>query len=286
VSAAETALTFDCQGETLLGVLSPAQGEVGGVVVVGGPQYRAGAHRQFVLLARALAAAGYPTLRFDCRGMGDSEGDLRNFEEVGADIDAAIVALRQAAPGVRRVVLWGLCDGASAALMFVDARADARIDGLVLVNPWVRTQASRAKTQVKHYYRQRLMERAFWAKLISGKVAWKAISGLVGNLRAASARTPARDDPAVPYTERMARGWQHFDGPRLLLLSEDDYTAREFIEYTGTSKGWTKAFSAHLARPVSLSGADHTCSSPEAMRALISATQAWLATAFVEGATP
>lgn len=276
----ESALCFECQGQRLLGVLSHAAGSVGVVIIVGGPQYRVGSHRQFVLLARALARAGHPTLRFDYRGMGDSEGDLRNFEDVGADIDAAVAALRRAAPGVQRLVLWGLCDGASAALMHIDTRSGRGIDGIVLVNPWVRTQASLARTQVKYYYRQRLMERGFWAKLLSGKVAFSAIGGLVRNIRAAAERPPATDAVALSYPERMARGWQRFEGPRLLLLSEHDYTAREFGEHTAASAGWQEAFARYPAQPLTLAGADHTCSSPDALSQLVVATTDWLAGTF------
>ncbi|KAB8057318.1 hydrolase 1, exosortase A system-associated, partial [Janthinobacterium violaceinigrum] len=58
----------------LVGILSlpAAPGPRGVLIVTGGPQYRVGSHRQFVLLARALAAQGVPVLRFDLRGMGDS----------------------------------------------------------------------------------------------------------------------------------------------------------------------------------------------------------------------
>jgi len=72
----EEALVFDCGGSSLIGVLSGAAlaAERGVLIVVGGPQYRAGSHRQFTLLARHLAERGVPTLRFDYRGMGDSDG--------------------------------------------------------------------------------------------------------------------------------------------------------------------------------------------------------------------
>jgi len=184
----EQALLFDCQGSQLLGVLSrgadPVQA-LGVVVVVGGPQYRAGSHRQFVQLARHLAAAGYAVLRFDCRGMGDSAGDRRPFEDLGDDVRAASTALLLAVPAVHGVVLWGLCDGASAALLSLRQGPDARVAGLCLVNPWVRSAASLAKTQVKHYYWQRLQERSFWAKLLSGRVAVAAARDLASNLRLA-----------------------------------------------------------------------------------------------------
>ena len=56
----ERAVSFACQGDALYGVLSLPQGACtrGVLIVVGGPQYRAGSHRQFTLLARSLAAQG------------------------------------------------------------------------------------------------------------------------------------------------------------------------------------------------------------------------------------
>ncbi|MEQ8659382.1 MAG: hydrolase 1, exosortase A system-associated, partial [Gammaproteobacteria bacterium] len=65
----EQAIAFAIDGDTAVGVLHAAAGAsaTGVVVIVGGPQTRVGSHRQFVLLARRLAAAGYPVLRFDYR---------------------------------------------------------------------------------------------------------------------------------------------------------------------------------------------------------------------------
>ena len=98
-------------------------------------------------MARALAAAGYPVLRFDVRGMGDSSGPLHDFLDQTPDVAAAIEALCREA-GVQRVMLWGLCDGASAALLYLHERPDPRVAGLCLLNPWVRSAQSLARTQV------------------------------------------------------------------------------------------------------------------------------------------
>ena len=172
MQALETPISIEVDGlpcaGLLHGVASPAS--TGVVVIVGGPQYRVGSHRQFVLLARALATAGTPVLRFDYRGLGDSPGAACDFTAIDADIRAAIDSL-VAHTGVRRVVLWGLCDAASAALMV--APLDARIGGLVLLNPWVHTTSAEAQVRLKHYYLQRLSSRDLWRKLLRFEFDWR-----------------------------------------------------------------------------------------------------------------
>ena len=70
----ERPLHFKCQDTSLIGILSMPEdsGKRGILIVVGGPQYRTGSHRQFTLLARQFASDGIPTMRFDYRGMGES----------------------------------------------------------------------------------------------------------------------------------------------------------------------------------------------------------------------
>lgn len=89
----ERPVLFECNGCRLVGIIHGAgSGDTGVLVIVGGPQYRVGSHRQFLLLARYLAANNVPVMRFDYRGMGDSEGDIRSFESIDDDIRAAIDA--------------------------------------------------------------------------------------------------------------------------------------------------------------------------------------------------
>lgn len=288
--AADEAFSFECQGQRLLGILhrpvegsAPEAAATGVVVIVGGPQYRAGSHRQFVHLARALAAAGHPVLRFDVRGMGDSGGAQRSFEQISADIAAAIDALFARAPGVQRAVLWGLCDGASAALLYLHERADARVQGLCLLNPWVRSEASLARTHVKHYYARRLRERGFWLKLLKGGVGLRAARGLLGNLRRAragdgKAGTGSSVESALHYQDRMALGWQRFGGPTLLVLSGDDYTAREFEEHVRQDDEWRRAIVRTGVTKRPIPGVDHTFSSAAAKAQVADLTLAWLKT--------
>ena len=266
----EHAVHFDCEGECLVGVISlPKQADArqrpearnGLVIIVGGPQYRAGSHRQFVLLARAVAIAGTPVLRFDYRGMGDSAGALRTFEHVTEDIACAINALQAAAPGVQTVALWGLCDGASAALLYYHATQDVRVQGLCLLNPWVRSQASFAKTQVKHYYFQRVLQKEFWTKLLRGGVALQAVSGLARNIwEALSSGSPRGSAEEMQFQDRMAMAWKGFGGHILLLLSGDDYTAKEFLGVIGTNAAWAGALHQRQLVVHNEPEADHTFS--------------------------
>ena len=274
----ETVLAFPCEGERLLGVVSAPEdalvtGDLGVVIVVGGPQVRAGSHRQFVQLARHLAAQGLPTLRFDVRGMGDSSGPQRSFEHLAADIGAAIAALQQARPEVRRVALWGLCDAASAALLYLHERPDPRVAALCLANPWVRSEASLARTQVRHYYGQRLLQKEFWLKLLSGRVAASAWRDFIDSLRAARAAAPAAQ---ASYQVRMAQAWRAFDRPILLLLSGDDYTAREFAGVATSDPAWRGALAQPGVTRHDLRDADHTFSDAPAARQAERLTAAWL----------
>ena len=281
-NCAERAVAFPCGEDTALGVLSIGldAASTAVLIVVGGPQYRAGSHRQFVDLARCLAAAGFPVLRFDVRGMGDSSGRQRSFEELDDDIQAAIDTVQRERPAVRAVVLWGLCDGASAALLYAQRRNDTRVAGLALLNPWVRSDESLARTHVRHYYARRMMERDFWMKLLRGGVGPRAATELVDSVRKLlfkSAQSEAQPQTSMPFQQRMALGWEGFRGSILLLISEQDLTAREFVDTIATDARWRQALQRKPARTVQLPGADHTCSDPRSARAAAAATLDWLA---------
>jgi exosortase A-associated hydrolase 1 len=259
----ERAVVFGCGGDWLYGVASvPAQpGPRGVLILVGGPQYRAGSHRQFVLLARHLAAAGVPALRFDYRGMGDSEGGLRTFEAAGDDLQAAIDHFFTAVPGMREVVVWGLCDAASTALCH--AGSDPRVTGLVLVNPWARTETSIAKTTLKHYYRTRLLQADLWKKIVRGQFdvagAARSFVGLVGD--ASRRQSAAAADAPTPSSlpERMCAGLARFPGKVLVIIGGADLTGQEFAGIA-ESPSWRALLGAPRVTRHTLAGADHTFS--------------------------
>lgn len=229
--SSERAVVFGCAGESLVGILHrPARPhDLGVVVVVGGPQYRVGSHRQFTLLARWLAEQGFAVLRFDCRGMGDSGGEFPGFEAISPDISAAIDCLLREVPELRSIALWGLCDAASAVLMHT--ATDPRAAALVLLNPWARTETTLARTYLRHYYTARLFDREFWSKMLGGKLRLgQVLRDLADNVRSGSRRqkTPRG------FLERMRDALTGFPGPVLVVLSGNDITAAEFARLAET----------------------------------------------------
>lgn len=208
--------------------------------------------------------------------MGDSSGALLGYERTAPDIRAAIDALQRHAPGVTRVALWGLCDGASAALLYLDETEDRRVAAVCLLNPWVRSDTSLARTHVRHYYTRRLRQKEFWIKLLSGGVAGDALRGLLENLRLARRSAPSTRPETRPYQDRMASGWARFGGRVLLALSGEDYTAREFDEFTANDPRWQPLLKGPLVRRCDLDGADHTLSATADIARMNSITIDWL----------
>jgi len=240
----------------------------GVLIIVGGPQYRVGSHRQFLLLARHLAAEGIPCMRFDVRGMGDSEGQVRSFEQLDQDIAAAIDCFFSSCPHLTQVVLWGLCDGASAATFY--AYQDSRVTGLVLLNPWVFTEQGEAKAYLKHYYLQRLLSRDFWCKVFSFKFDYVASLGSLFNLlrRALtkkhvdqSANTLTKVDENLILPVRVRECLKQFSHPVLLILSGRDLTADQFKDVVQGDPQWQALLHESRFTRHDFPDSDHTFSS-------------------------
>lgn len=266
----EMPITFDCRGDRLLGIIHPADknASTGILIIVGGPQYRVGSHRQFLLLARHLAEQGIPSMRFDVRGMGDSEGQSRRFDQLDQDIRAAIDCFLAACPHLTEVVLWGLCDGASAAAFY--AYQDSRVKGMVLLNPWVFTEQGEAKAYLKHYYLQRLGSKDFWRKVFSFEFDYASSLTSLFKLAKQAARqndatqtadTITRVDENLALPVRVRECLKQFAHPVLLILSGRDLTADQFKDAVRSDSQWQVLLSDPRFTRHDFSAADHTFSS-------------------------
>lgn len=272
----ESAIRFDCEGTPLVGILHrpPVASRRGVLIVVGGgPQYRVGGHRQLVLWARRLAEEGTAVLRFDYRGMGDSYGEFRGFGDIDQDIRSALDRFCVEIPELSELVLWGECDAATAIVTY--AYRDPRVKGIVLLNPYARTEAGQARTLLRHYYLSRLMEPSFWRKVVSLRfnplASLGSALGLLQRARGAKPVVVSGPDTglAAPLPrelslpERLLGGFSRFRGTTLLVMSGRDLYAREFDETVGRTAAWQQQFTARQGTRRDLAEADHTFSSAE-----------------------
>jgi exosortase A-associated hydrolase 1 len=200
--------------------------------------------------------------------MGDSEGEQIDFERCGADIRAAVDQLFSLVPGLEEVYLWGLCDGASAACLY--APGDTRVRGLVLLNPWVRTETGVARARLKHYYLDRLRDPEFWTKVARGRWHWrKTLREAAGFVRAGlrprgGQRSPdpggTGATPEAPLPDRMAASLESFAGGILVVLSGNDLVGDEFRDLVSASARWRRLMLQGGVERRELPEANHTFS--------------------------
>jgi pimeloyl-ACP methyl ester carboxylesterase len=139
----ETSMSFGSERH-LIGTVTIPAGATGRtaahtpgfVIVNAGVIHRVGPHRWHVKLARHMAGLGYPSIRFDPSGQGDSR--VRDVRE----------AMDQLAEttGVKRFIVGGICSGAENG--FNTALADSRIVGLWMIDGFA---FPTAHTQIRRY---------------------------------------------------------------------------------------------------------------------------------------
>ena len=111
-------------------------------------------HRAYRHLAQQLSTRGFPVLRFDYHGTGDSAGSDHDGNRVPdwlATIDEAIELIRQG--GATRVTLFGIRIGATFATTVALRRTD--VDALALVAPAVSGATYLRELRAMHRLRDR-----------------------------------------------------------------------------------------------------------------------------------
>ena len=186
----EMAVGFGPEGR-LLGIITSPHSEgpppdVPGVLLWNaGVVHKVGPFRLFVDMARSLAEGGFPVLRFDVSGKGDSDsqkGTLLEKERTVKDIQRAmdLMSSRKAA---NHFVLIGSCSGADEA--FEVATVDPRVTGLILLDGF----GYRTLGYYLRHYGPRLFKFGVWWRFFK-----ELVRGMVNRLMPA-----AKDD--------FKRGW-------------------------------------------------------------------------------
>ncbi|MGC9982342.1 MAG: alpha/beta fold hydrolase [Polyangia bacterium] len=168
-------------GQTLMGIETPGAPNQSHparptwVFPNAGVVHRAGPHRLTVKLARRVALAGFPALRFDLSGLGDSRArSATTFEQAAVqDIRDAMDHLEQTTKA-SRFVLCGLCSGADNSVRA--ALADPRIAAIALLDPYAYRTIG--------FHVRRLVRRA------SNPASWQTLAARMGGVRRRFARQP------------------------------------------------------------------------------------------------
>jgi alpha-beta hydrolase superfamily lysophospholipase len=234
--------TFD----GLVGLLHPAAGTMGAVIV---PHWGFDGlcfHPMTRRLAADLAAAGVACLRYDPPGAGHSrdrradegeanlsEADLSEadlFEAWAASVGAAVEQLRRLT-GVRQVALIGFGLGAAAA-----ARASARIEGLAgvaLLAPWL--SGRRALRELSAA--ARLTAEAMGATLDEGPGD--------GGLSVAGFTLTGRDRDSLARIETTAATLRASPATLIVARTEQSASARALAEALGPDRARLSAFEGY-----------------------------------------
>lgn len=233
---------FDCEGARLAGSLDAAPSATGLLIVSGGNELRSGPWGSQALLAQRIAATGFPVMRFDRRGVGDSEGANTGFTGSASDIAAALHAFRSHVPTLRRIVVYGNCDGASA-LMLAEGKG---CDAMVLSNPWTfepepepepqpdpSDQPSHEGQAEPTLMPPSALRAHYLRRLTDPKALWRLVTGKVQMGKLANSLTEAVQPNAAPtpLAQQMGEGLARFAGPVTILLADRDRTAQAFLAY-------------------------------------------------------
>jgi pimeloyl-ACP methyl ester carboxylesterase len=215
-----------------------------------GIKNRVAPNRLNVKLARRLCGLGYPVLRFDPAGVGESEGEL---PETGVkniwgliqsglfirDISAANELLREET-GAAQILIAGVCGGAISALLA--SEKETGISGLILVDVPVIVEGDRdfaasivpgAYADLIFYkYMKKLVNPKAWLRVIALRSDFRAIARSIRvkvrgdrffNEKGHDRQKAGADTPALnPLYLRAYRAFLSGRGRVLFALSEND----------------------------------------------------------------
>jgi dienelactone hydrolase len=255
----EEAWTFG-GAQARFGILSrPKQaGEKPAIVLMNaGSIHRVGPNRSFVRMARRWADLGYPVLRMDLSGIGDSpvaENAIENLPyPPGAVRDAQAAMDALAERGIaRRFILTGLCSGADIA--FRAGVVDPRVAGAWMINPQAFYFESsdalkafmRADLQAQ-YYQSAVWDTGRWKRVLRGEVDLRRVASIMKAKVASSVKRRAARllggvlDGTIPPTKspeakdviKDLRAMANRGTDTFLLCSEDDPGLLYLLKYFG-----------------------------------------------------
>ncbi|MFT3929898.1 MAG: alpha/beta fold hydrolase [Spongiibacteraceae bacterium] len=167
---------------------SPHSRDLAVVMLNSGSVHHVGPNRLYVGLTRKLAARGYPCLRFDLQGLGDStliHSGVENHSYPKSALNDTADALRflKTELGYKHFILAGLCSGAHAAFHAAVGLPEFDISSAMLINPLTFRYVDGMSLSTSHfqdveYYKKSARSLKSWMKLLRGQVDLKHLAGL------------------------------------------------------------------------------------------------------------
>jgi pimeloyl-ACP methyl ester carboxylesterase len=267
-----------------------------------GPVDRGGSHRLYIKLANRLTRLGIPVLRFDARGVGESEGRWEG-EDQGITIpqvygqiqrgawkpDAmAAIDFMQRATGVKQVVLGGLCGGAATAL-FAGADHPAVEGMFVIGTPITFSSATQRVADLPDAiiardtfgYLKKLLKPSSWARFLSFQSDYSTLVHVFmtqlkrrfGRLGASAATEDAIDENINAPLLQAVRTTVTRRKRLLVVYGENDYLWQEFQEQMHRFGPSREQLPFQL---VTIPDANHTLTEESWQHALFAAVTTWI----------
>lgn len=277
--------------DNLIGIhtSSAASSKRPGIVLVNsGVVHRAGPNRLYVNIARQLAAVGYPVLRFDLSGIGDSSprSDALSFEKSAISETSAAMAALGAESDCSGFILCGICSGAD--ISFLTCRDNPAVLGAVLINGrglhGVTDDSGdaidaginstlRASESARYLWKSALFNSASWRKLLSGQ------SNPIELLRVVGRQFLRRfiGSEQVPENAPELRAAFHCildRGTALLMVYSEGDPALDYMQLM-LGKEMTRIASYPNFAEIRMPGADHTFTARHHRDELIAALRRW-----------
>lgn len=183
---------------SLFGVLTRPSGVPPGdrpllILSNAGSVHSVGPNRVYVELARALAAVGFASLRFDLRNLGDSirgstPDENHPYPETAMEDTARMIEWATEQRGFERVVLGGVCSGAYTAFRCGVGLSADPLAGVLPINPLTFHWYSGLSLDIPpayqtireaKYYESAIRDPERWRRLFRGQVDVRNAAGFV-----------------------------------------------------------------------------------------------------------
>jgi hypothetical protein len=252
-----------------------------------GRLHRVGPNRLYVLLARRLAAAGLPVLRFDYSGIGESEPrrDELALEQSALAEGTEAMEFLQTSGIADRFVPMGICAGAENAQRL--ACEDERVVAAVLIDGYAyRTSGYYLRECTRH-----LLSRRSWGRLMASPLTLRR---LLGAGRAAPVSPSERNPGGLDYERQFPPRATCLEELRRILARKVElltiFTGGGMAEFYNHPRQFAEMFPSLAAHPCLqlefMKSADHTFTLRGHQDALLALTQAWLNDKALLGSRP